>query len=115
VTGAVTLDNYSGGGNQALYVDNTGAVQASNATAAQNASGIYAGSVTIAAPNAGGTEAVANTNVAAGSVIVITRVSGAGGQRSHHISAVTAGVGFTVQFSAPVTAGDVINYMIINP
>ncbi|MCB9217517.1 MAG: hypothetical protein H6616_16725 [Ignavibacteria bacterium] len=115
VTGAVTLDNYSGGGNQSLYVDNAGAVQASNATAAQNATGIYSGQVTIAAPNAGGTEAIANTNVVAGSIIVFTRVSGAGGQLSSHISAVNAGVGFTIQFSAPVTAGDQVNYTIVNP
>jgi hypothetical protein len=115
VTGAATLAALSGGGNQALYVDNTGAVQASNATAAQNASGVYSGSATIAVPNGAGTEAIANTNVTATSVIVVTRIAPAGPQLSQHISAQTAGVGFTVQFSGPVTAGDVINYIIINP
>ena len=115
VTGAVTLDNYSGGGNQMLYVDNTGTVQSSNAAAAQNATGIFTGQTTIVAPNVGGTEAIADVNVVAGSVIVITRFSSAGSPLAHIISAVNAGVGFTVQFSAPVTAGDQINYTIVNP
>jgi hypothetical protein len=110
-----TITGLAGGGNQSLYVDNAGAVQASNATAAQNATGLFSGSVTVAAPNGGGTEAIADPNVTATSIIVYSRVAPAGPQLSSHISAQTAGVGFTVQFSGPVTANDVINYTIINP
>ena len=111
----VNFGAQAGGGDQVLFVNNAGTVTASNAAPAQNALGIFAGTVNVAAPNAGGTEAVANTNVTAGSIITVTRVSAAGPQLSYYVTGVTAGVGFTVQFSGPVTAGDDINYTIINP
>ncbi len=113
IVGTTTLNTYSGGGNQSLYVDNTGTIQASNATAAQNATGIFGGKQAVVA--GGFSQAVAESNVVAGSVIQVTIESVGGPANYFYINGITPGVGFTVNFATPTVAGDVIHYTVSNP
>lgn len=113
IVGPTTLATYSGGGNQSLYVDNSGTIQASNGAAGQNATGVFNGTQAVAVAVV--VQVVAETNVVAGSVIQVTFESVAGPANSFYINGITTGVGFTVNFATPPAVGDVIHYTVSNP
>ena len=110
VGGTLTMSTMTGGNNQSLYVDNAGLVTASNGSAARQASGMFTATATLT----GGatTEAIADANVTATSVVIITYF----GVVNESVRITVQGAGsFTVSTeSTNFTAGDKIHYMIIN-
>ena len=110
VGGTLTMSTMTGGNNQSLYVDNAGLVTASNGSAARQASGMFTATATLT----GGatTEAIADANVTATSVVIITYF----GVVNESVRITVQGAGsFTVSTEGTnFTAGDKIHYMIIN-
>lgn len=108
--GNTTLSSLGASGNRSLYVDNTGVVNASNGSAARQASGMFTATATLT----GGatTEAIADANVTATSVVIITYF----GVVNESVRITVQGAGtFTVSTEGTnFTAGDKIHYMIIN-
>lgn len=105
----LTMSSLTSSGNQALYVNSTGVVSASNGATARNASGMFTG---IATTTATTTQTILNSNVKSGSVIIVTYQGTVAA--SYRITNITDGTSFTLEFSSALIAGEKIHYMIIN-
>lgn len=108
-TGDTKLTSLATADNKSLYIDNTGLVTASNGANARQASGIFTGTYTTVA---GTTQTIANTNVVFGSVIMITYYGNV--VATYTLGAIIDKTSFVVEFSAALTGGESIHYMIIN-